>query len=451
MIYNRYNHYILLRISRIPIWKIMKNWRILILSFILYANSIFAMPQLLDKVVAIVNDSVILESDINNLLDFIKRNAYITHQQLPEDTSIRHQILEKLIMDEIIIQLACRANITISDTQLDKAISNIATKNHMSKNQLRNRLISNNIDYNTYRTQIRKELLISEVRNSEVHGRITILPQEVDSLATQITTQNNNDYELNLSNMLISLPEIPTQEQVNAAKSLAISLIKQSRNGTDFKKLTTIYSVGPQTITTEEIGWKKTEELPTIFTARLSGAKKGMIVGPIRSGVGFHILKVNNIRGGTQPVLITEVHVYHILLRTSIVMTNQQARSKLLDIARQINSRSITFNAAAKQISEDPASANQGGDLGWNSIDTFDITLRNILMHLKKDQVSEPVQSSFGWHLIKLVNTRKIDKTDAYQKANAYRLLFDRKFNTEVQTWMQEQRASAYVKIINNT
>ncbi|WP_406703758.1 peptidylprolyl isomerase SurA [Sodalis sp.] len=428
----------------------MKNWRAFILGLALCAQGALAAPQVVDKVAAVVDNGVVLESDVNSMLTTVKRGAQEANQQLPDDATLRRQILDRLIMDNIILQLAQRANITISDEQLDQAIGNIAAQNHMTLDQLRSRLAYDGMDYNTYRAQIRKEMLIAEVRNGEVRRRVTILPQEVESLAQQIAAQTGNGAEFNLSHILIPLPENPSQDQVDKAEALANSLVEQSKSGADFGKLAITYSADPQALKGGQMGWGKLEELPSLFAARLQGAQKGSIVGPIRSGVGFHILKVNDIRGGDQKVAVTEVHARHILLRTSVVMTDQQARAKLEDIAAQIKSGRLSFSAAAKQLSEDPGSANQGGDLGWSSADAFDPAFRDALMHLKKGEISTPVHSSFGWHLIQLIDTRQVDRTDAAQKDRAYRLLFNRKFAEEAQTWMQEQRASAYVKIIDN-
>ncbi|CAK8743978.1 Chaperone SurA [Sodalis praecaptivus] len=291
----------------------MKNWRTFILGLALCAQGALAAPQVVDKVTAVVDNGVVLESDVNSMLTTVKRGAQEANQQLPDDATLRRQILDRLIMDNIILQLAQRANITISDEQLDQAIGNIAAQNHMTLDQLRSRLAYDGMDYNTYRAQIRKEMLIAEVRNGEVRRRVTILPQEVESLAQQIAAQTGNGAEFNLSHILIPLPENPSQDQVDKAEALANSLVEQSKSGADFGKFAITYSADSQALKGGQMGWRKLEELPSLFAARLQGAQKGSIVGPIRSGVGFHILKVNDIRGGDQKVAVTEVHARHIL------------------------------------------------------------------------------------------------------------------------------------------
>ncbi|KAF0856917.1 peptidylprolyl isomerase SurA [Pantoea dispersa] len=427
----------------------MKNWRMLILGVAITANTAFAAPQMVDKVAAVVNNGVVLESDVDNMLRTVKSQAQQAGQQLPDDKTLRHQILERQVMDAIILQMGEKAGLQVSDQQLDQAIQNIAAQNRMSVDQLRSRLAYDGMNYNDYRAQIRKEMLITEVRNNEVRRRVTILPQEVDTLAKQIGSQNTQGTELNISQILLPLPENPTQQQVDDQEALARQLVGELKGGADFGKLAVTYSADPQALKGGNMGWGKIEELPTLFSQALSSAKKGDIVGPIRSGVGFHILKVNDLRGESKNISVTEVHARHILLKPSPILTDDQARQKIEQIAADIKSGKTTFAAAAKQFSDDPGSANQGGDLGWASPEIYDPAFRDALLKLQKGQVSAPVHSSFGWHLIQLLDTRQVDKTDAAQKERAYRLLFNRKFAEEAQTWMQEQRASAYVKILD--
>lgn len=428
----------------------MKNWKTLLLGIAMIANTSFAAPQVVDKVAAVVNNGVVLESDVDGLMQSVKLNAGQAGQQLPDDATLRHQILERLIMDQIILQMGQKMGVKITDEQLDEAIANIAKQNNMTMDQMRSRLAYDGLNYSTYRNQIRKEMIISEVRNNEVRRRITVLPQEVDALAKQIGTQNDASTELNLSHILIALPENPTSGQVNDAQRQAESIVEEARNGADFGKLAITYSADQQALKGGQMGWGRIQELPGIFAQALSTAKKGNIVGPIRSGVGFHILKVNDLRGQSPNISVTEVHARHILLKPSPIMTDQQARLKLEEIAADIKSGKTTFAAAAKEYSQDPGSANQGGDLGWATPDIFDPAFRDALTKLHKGQMSAPVHSSFGWHLIELLDTRKVDKTDAAQKDRAYRMLMNRKFSEEAATWMQEQRASAYVKILSN-
>ncbi|VTN13951.1 Peptidyl-prolyl cis-trans isomerase surA [Raoultella terrigena] len=206
-------------------------------------------------------------------------------------------------MDQIVLQMGQKMGVKISDDQVDQAIANIAKQNNMSMDQMRSRLAYDGLNYATYRNQIRKEMLISEVRNNEVRRRITVLPQEVESLAKQIGDQNDASTELNLSHILVPLSENPTSDQVAAAQEQANSIVEQARSGADFGKLAISYSADQQALKGGQMGWGRIQELPGIFAQALSTAKKGDIVGPIRSGVGFHILKINDMRGRKQEYL----------------------------------------------------------------------------------------------------------------------------------------------------
>ena len=427
----------------------MKNWRTLLLGVTLCASTAFAAPQEVDKVAAVVNNGVVLQSDVDGLMQSVKQQAGQAKQQLPDDATLRHQILDRLIMDQIQLQMASKMGITLTDQDVDKAIAGIAQQNNITVDQLRSRLAYDGLNFSTYRAQIRKEMLISEVRNGEVRRRVTILPQEVDQLSKQVAAQNGGSAEFNLSHILLALPENPSQDQVDAAEEQAKKIVADLNNGADFGKLAITYSADSQALKGGNMGWGKLQELPSLFAQALSTAQKGQIIGPIRSGVGFHILKVNDIRGDNKTVSVTEVHARHILLKPSVVMTDAQAKAKLEEVATDIKSGKATFADEAKQISQDPGSALQGGDLGWASPDMYDPAFRDALMNLKKGQMSAPVHSAFGWHLIELLDTRQVDKTDAAQKERAYRMLFNRKFAEEAQTWMQEQRAEAYVKIMD--
>jgi peptidyl-prolyl cis-trans isomerase SurA len=258
----------------------MKNWKTLLLGIAMVANTSFAAPQVVDKVAAVVNNGVVLESDVDGLMQSVKLNAGQAGQQLPDDATLRHQILERLIMDQIILQMATKMNIKVTDDQLDQAIANIAKQNNISMDQMRSRLAYDGVNFNTYRSQIRKEMIISEVRNNEVRRRITVLPQEVEALAKQVGNQNDASTELNLSHILVPLPENPTSDQVNEAENQARSIVDEARKGSDFGKLAITYSADQQALKGGQMGWGRIQELPSIFAQALSTAKKAISLAP---------------------------------------------------------------------------------------------------------------------------------------------------------------------------
>lgn len=428
----------------------MKNWRTLILGLMFASSASLAAPQQMDKVAAVVNNGVVLESDVQNMINTVKLNARNANQQVPDDQALRQQIIDRLVMDNIMLQMANQMQINIPEEAVNATIADIARQNNLTLPQMEKRLTADGVNMSKYRSEIRKEMLLAEVRNNEVRRRITILPQEVDALAEQMDSQMSAQKGVNLSHILIPLPENPTPEQLSKAESLVDKILTDLKKGSDFGKLAIAYSADPQALKGGNMGWSRLQELPVVFSDQLKNSNKGDIVGPIRSGVGFHILRVNDVTGEThQPISVTEVKARHILLKSSPIMDDATARQKLTQLAQEIRNGRISFEEAAKENSEDPGSALKGGELGWNMPDVYDPAFRDALMKLKKGEISQPVPSSFGWHLIQLEDTRSVDKTDAAKKDQAYRLLFNRKFNEEAQTWMQEQRAAAYVNIVD--
>ncbi|OAT34349.1 peptidylprolyl isomerase SurA [Proteus myxofaciens] len=431
----------------------MKNWKTLLVGLMLTAgaatsSTTFA-AQELNRVSAIVNNGVVLESEVNRMLNTVKMNAKGAGQELPDEQVLRQQILERLVMDNIILQMAQQMQIDIPEAAVESTIQGIAADNNVTVDQLKKRLAADGISYNEYRQDIRKEMMLAEVRNNEVRRRITILPQEVDSLSKQIENQANQRVDLNLSHILIPLSENPSPTEMEKAQQVATRIMNQLKSGADFGKLAATYSADPQALNGGNMGWASIDELPTLFAKELVDAKKGELVGPLHSGVGLHIIKVNDVRGGSKTISVTEVKARHILLKSSPILNDEQAYAKLQQISSEIRSGKLSFADAAKKYSEDPGSALRGGELGWSMPDIYDPAFRDALMRLNKNELSQPVHSNFGWHLIELEDTRSVDKTDAANKEQAYRLLFNRKFNEEVQNWMQELRAGAYVKITN--
>lgn len=405
-----------------------------------------AAPKVLEQVAAVVNNNVILESDVQDMLRTIK--ASTNSQKLPDDKTLRKQIIDRLIIENIILQKAAVAKITISDEDVTNAISQIARDNGMSLNELRSKLSSMGISYASYRERIHSDMLIDQIRMNEVRQRINISEKEVDNFIKNINEQMTNNIDVKLSHILISIPEKASKEQVDQATEKAKDVIAQAKQGENFAKLATTYSKDDLALKGGNMGWRKLNTLPTIFEERLIRAPKGSIIGPIRSGVGLHILKVEDTKTEKpKKITVQEVDARHILIKTNVLVTDQVAKQKLMDIRKAIESGETTFEKAAKTYSEDLGSADKGGNLGWNVPDRFDPSFKNGLLKLKKGQISQPIKSAYGWHLIQLIDTRMADKTEAAKKDHAYRLIFNRKFAEEAQVWMQELKGDAYIRI----
>ena len=408
--------------------------------------STYAAPKVIEQVAAVVNNNVILESDVNDMLKTIKASA--DPRTLPSDKVLRHQIIERLIVENLILQKAAKAKITISDDEVTGAIDGIAADNGMTIDQLRSKLSAMGISYSTYRERIHNDILIDQTRMHEVRPRIKISPREVEHLTKTIANQPTNNIDVKISHILIAIPEKASKLQIDTATNKAMDIINRANKGENFAKLATSYSNDDLALKGGSMGWKKINELPTIFEERLIRAPKGSIIGPIRSGVGIHILKVDDTHSeAPQKITLQEFNARHILIKTNVLVTDQVAKQKLTDIRKAIINGSTTFAAAAKANSEDTGSKDNGGDLGWNRPDVYDNGFRSALLQLKKGEISQPIRSSYGWHLIQLIDTRQTDATNIVKKDQAYRLIFNRKFAEEAQVWIQELKGDAYIKI----
>lgn len=420
-----------------------------ILSITLFVSAnVQSAPRVLESVAAIVNNNVILDSDVNEMLNNIKSTT--DPKNLPDDATLKNQIIDQLIIENLILQQANKAKITVSDEELTETIRNIAKSNGMTIDELRGYLSSIKVNYAKYREKMRSDMIIDRTRMNEIRQRITISDKEVDDLANTIAKQPTNNLEINLSHILIIIPENPTKQQLEQATDKAKQVMTRLQNGESFSKLAASYSNDENALKGGNMGWHKLNELPTIFEERLVRAQKGEIVGPLRSGVGYHILKVDGTRSEkAKAITVKEVDAKHILIKTNALVNDDMAKQKLLDIRQSIKDGTTTFESAAKTYSEDPGSAENGGELGWNNPDRYDSMFKSALLKLKKGEISQPVRSAYGWHLIELVDTRNVDRTDMAQKDQAYRLIFNRKFAEELQVWIQELRGDAYIKIMS--
>lgn len=427
----------------------MKNLvKIITLASLLMTNSLIlahAKEQQLDKVAAIVNSSVVLESEVQDLLENIKTQAKTSNQDLPSDKALRTQVMDKLINDSLILQIGERMGVQVSDAQLDQTISNMASENKLTLAQFREAIISEGGDYEKYRENVRTELISGEVRRNSVRRRIYISPQEVSNLLDLMKEQTNNDVEYHLGHILIEFPSNATQEQMSAAKVRAEKVIELLNNGSDFTKIAIASSGGDNALEGGDLGWKNINEMPTLFSELIAGKDKGTIVGPIRTGLGFSIVKVHDIRG-RQIVEVEEVKAKHILIKPSIILSEAKAEQQLQGFLDQINAGEATFEDLAKEFSEGPTSV-RGGDLGWADPNNYDPAFKEALATMKKGEYHKPFRSSFGWHIIKLEDRRMVDATSQMNQNRAYQILHNRKFGVESARWIKETRDEAYIEI----
>ena len=406
-----------------------------------------AAPELLDNISVIVDQGVVLESQIAELITVVKRNAVINDQTLPADRVLRTQAIEKLILDNLQMQIADRMGIQISDPQLEQTIANIAQGEQMNIAQLREKITSEGVTYNVYREDIRKELILGEVRRANVQRRVYITPQEVNNLVKLIDEQGNQQAEYNLGHILIEFPSEPTDEDIEQAKTRANKVIELLNKGSDFSRIATASSGGSRALEGGDMGWMNINSMPTLFSEAVQKKSKDDLIGPIRSGAGFHILKVKALRG-VEKIEIAEVNSRHILIKPSVILSDEKAEKMLKEFREKILIGELDFAELAKEHSADPGSALKGGELGWADPNIYVPEFRDTLGKLEIDEISAPIRTQHGWHLMQLMEKRMGDATEKRKENKAHNLLFQRKFAEETEVWLREIRANAYIEVL---
>ena len=431
----------------------MKNsLKILLLgSVFLFSNleQAFAEIKALDHIVAVVNSGVVLESEVQDLMASITAQAKKNNQKLPSDKTLRLQIIDKLINDSIIAQLGERMGIQVSDAQLDGTITNMAQENGQSLESFRKMLISQGENYEKYRENVRKELISGEVRRASLRRRIYVSPQDIANLLDVMKEQNNTNVEYRLGHILIEFPTDPTQEDIDAAKTRAEKVIELLESGSDFTNIAMTSSGGGKALEGGDLGWKSINEMPTLFSKIVEGKEKGSIFGPIRTGLGFSIVKLVDIRG-REVVEVEEVRASHILIEPSIILSEAKAEAMLQGLLDKLNAGEADFAELAKEYSDGPTSV-RGGDLGWSDPSKYDPVFANALASLKVDEIHKPFRSSFGWHIAKLTGRRTLDATNQMNEYKARQILYNRKFAMEGTRWIKELRDEAYIEIITTS
>ncbi|CAH6951034.1 chaperone SurA [Vibrio chagasii] len=406
----------------------------------------FAAPVELDSVRVIVNEGVILQSDIDTSMKTLRANAKKSGQTLPSQDVLDEQVLEKLIIDTIQTQEAERIGVRIDDARLDQAIEGIAKDNNQTVEQLTASVAEEGLSYNAFREQVRKEIAASEARNALVRRRINILPAEVDNLADILAQETNATVQYKIGHIQLRFNDDQTKEELEAQ---AKELVEELNSGKDFSTMAYTYSKGPKALQGGDWGWMRKEEMPTIFADQIKMQNKGSIIGPFRSGVGFHILKIEDVKG-LETVAVTEVNARHILIKPTVILSDDGAKEQLEEITRRVNAGEASFGDLAQQYSQDPGSAVQDGELGYQTPDLYVPEFKHQVETLPEGKISAPFKTVHGWHIVEVLDRREVDRTDSALKNKAYQILFNRKFNEEAGAWLQEVRASAFVEMVED-
>ena len=407
-----------------------------------------AIAQTLDRVVAVVNQDVILQSQLDSLVNKVQADAAESNQSLPDETQLRKQALDRLISESLVLQLADRQGLRVSDTKLDQAIASIAAERKMSVDQLRMDAQKKGLNEAQFRDEVRRELLMSEIRRNQSRQRINISDQEVQQVVKFLQSQGQKAQQYHVGHIMLALSSDADADEQARVTAKAEQLIAELKKGADFRKMAIAESAWPKALEGGDWGWMTLEEMPTLLADAARSANPGDIVGPLRSGSGLHIVKVFETRGANADQQM-EVKARHILLQPSIILTDAKAKQMLSGFLSEVKSGRADFAKLAEQYSEDPGSAVQGGELGWADPNIYDPQFRDVLLQLQPGQYSEPFRSSHGWHIVQLEERRKQQSTDENLKNRAYQMIYNRRFAEEVQVWLDELRDEAYINIIS--
>ena len=416
-----------------------------VIGLFLISFNLIAKIELLDRVVAVVDSGIIMESQLNSRVEEILVRLKSDKAELPPLNLLEEQVLDRLIIEEIQLQLAERAGIKISDSELNQTLARVASQNNLSLEDFRIKLEGEGTSYKSFRDTIRKELIIQRVQRGKVGSKIDISEQELENFINSEEGKTQLAEQYNVQHILLPVKSGSSELETTEIKNNAESLIKRINDGENFEKLAASYSSGQNALEGGFLGWRSSAELTSLFADAVLDMKVGEVSSPLKSGAGFHILKLIDKRGNTVKFL-DQTLARHILVQPSEIRTENQAEELINSIYQRLV-EGEDFKQLARQFSEDPGSKMDGGELGWSNPGDYDPAFEQALNATEIGQLSEPVKSSFGWHIIEVMDRRNEDVSQEEQKNRAYQIIFKRKFEQELQSTLIELRAEAYVDI----
>ncbi len=426
----------------------MKNIKIYTGIIFLILNALctqMVQAELLDRIVAVVEDEVILDSALSREVYSIRQKLQDKKVMIPPDFILRKQVLERLILEKLQLQRAAKMGIHVSDEMLRNAIADIAARNNLSPEQFRSELEGQGMNYADFQESIRKEIIMNQLRAREIGARIKVTDREV---AHYLETQGGVGQEkekYRLGHILISVPEAASSSVIQKAKEKAEKIVADLKSGEDFKQTAIAVSDGGSALNGGDLGWRTIGQIPTLFVDRVVKMKKGDVSEPIRSPSGFHIIKVLD-KEGTDKHIITKTKVRHILIKTNELIDDAEARKRLLALKQRIQDGD-DFAALARAHSDDKGSAIKGGDLGWVVPGVLVPAFEAAMNQLAIGDISDPIQTQFGWHIIQVLDRQQEDDSIEFKKNQVREEIRKRKIEEETELWLRRLRDEAYVEI----
>jgi len=401
--------------------------------------------EMLDRIAAIVNEGLVLKSELDNQIEAVTKRLQEQKVALPSQNVLKQQVLDRLILQEIEIQRAKRIGMSISDEQLNGALQEIAGRNKIPFDQLPTALQAQGIDYKQYREAMRKELTLNQLRERDVIAHIIVTPHEIEQFLSRQDSAAAND-QFNVSHILLSLPAAATPQQIEEITRKAHDLAERAAKGEDFGQLAIANSNSQTALDGGQLGWRKGSQLPQFILELVTKMKAGDVSDPVRTPSGFHIVKLNDRRNGEAQVIINQIHLRHILLKPNELDDDATVREKLSKLRTRILNGE-DFAGIASTTSQDPGSAPDGGDLGWSGPGTFVPEFDKAIADLKDNEISEPFKTRFGWHIVQMLGTRTYDNTADVRRQRAFAAIRESKADEETELWLRRLRDEAFVEI----
>jgi len=431
---------------------------IVLLSILAVTSSSYAVPlapegksggdsvDVLERIVAIVNDDVITRLELNAELDLIKQQLSSQRTAMPPDAVLRKQVLDRVVLMRIQLQRANSRLIRVDDETLNRAVESIANQNRMSLGGLRQALEADGVDYSEYRERIREEITVTRLQQREVHRTVEVTEQEVDDLLANRELQDKSNEEYRLEHILLVVPEASSSDKIQVVKQKAQMVLQKIREGNDFAEMAVTHSDGQQALSGGDLGWRKFAEIPTLFAEPLAAMKSGDVSDLIRSPSGFHIIKLSEVRQKDTQLLVDQAKSRHILISPSDILTVEEAKARISKLKQRI-AGGEDFAQLAATNSDDKSSAVNGGELGWVNPGTMVKEFEDAMNELSVGEVSDPVRTQFGWHLIQVLERRKHDNTEEFQKNQAREIIRQRKIEPALQNWLRRIRDESFVEL----
>lgn len=399
----------------------------------------------LDGIVAVVNDDVVVESELENRLRTIRARLREARTPVPATDVLKRQVLENLILDRLQVQLADRLGVRIDDENLNQVLREMAERNGLRLAQFRDALEQDGYDFATFREEIRQQMLIAQVQQRQVETRIRVTDREIENyLATQ-GKRGSAEEAYHLSHILIALPEAASAEQIAAAEQRAQEILLSIQQGGSFAGAAVAHSAGQQALQGGDLGWRREPELPTVFANIVPQMTIGEVRGPIQSPSGFHLIQLVDKRGEARHI-VQQSRARHILIRTEGGIDDVEAEARLMQLRERIEAGDA-FASLARAHSEDPVSAAKGGALGWVSPEDMVPAFRQVMESLEPGEISLPFRTQFGWHILQVMERRAHDDTEELRRLNAREQIRERKAEEELESWLRQLRDEAYVEL----